>query len=34
VALAQYGRFRKVRAERLASERALELEGSANFKGV
>lgn len=34
VALAQYGRFRKVRAERRASERAMELEGSANFKGV
>ncbi len=34
IALAQYGRFRKVRAEQRAMERALELEGSANFKGV
>lgn len=34
VALTQYGRFRRVRAERAANERSLELEGSANFKGV
>ncbi|WP_428514531.1 DMT family transporter [Roseovarius sp.] len=34
VALAQYGRFRKKQAEKRAMERAMELEGSANFKGV
>lgn len=34
VALAQFGRFHKKRAERKAMDRALELEGSANFKGV
>ena len=34
VAVAQYGRYVKQRAERQAIERAMELEGSANFKGV
>jgi hypothetical protein len=34
VVLGQYGRVRKGRAERRAMERAMELEGSANFKGV
>lgn len=34
VALAQYGRLRKKQAEKRATERSMELEGSANFKGV
>ncbi len=34
VAVAQYGRSRKKKAESKAMERNLELEGSANFKGV
>ena len=34
IVVAQYGRLRKERAEKRASEEALRLEGSANFKGV
>jgi drug/metabolite transporter (DMT)-like permease len=34
IAVAQFGRIRKARAERMASENPMQLEGSANFKGV
>ncbi|KRS15238.1 DMT family transporter [Roseovarius indicus] len=34
IAVAQYGRLHRERAERRAIEKSLELEGSANFKGV
>jgi len=34
VVVAQFGRRLKKKAERVASERSLELEGSANFKGI
>lgn len=34
IGVAQFGRIKRARAERLAQDRALELEGSVNFKGA